>query len=177
MEQIKNTPKVKISFWDMDGCMCDTPLPERDKATWEKHHGKKWPYEGWWGRIESMCSDAFNIKTIENQHKEFLTLEKQGFEQYILTSRLLRFTKRIEEILTKNGLSVKDILTKTNATKGERILQIIAQYKADGIEIEHIKFYDDRMKEIVTAEAVRSQIEAMGIIFDVIQVENNDTID
>jgi len=169
--------KVKISLFDFDGCLVDTALPERDKTLWEKHHNKPWPFQGWWGRMESMCPDAFDTKTFADRHEEFVKLDDQGFEQYILTSRLPRFTDRIKDILSANGLSVKKIFTKTNATKGERILELIAEYKAEGIEIEHIKFFDDRLKEIVTAEAVRPQIEAMGIVFDVIQVENNHTID
>jgi FMN phosphatase YigB (HAD superfamily) len=169
--------KAKIALWDCDGCLVDTPLPERDKTSWEKHHDKPWPFQGWWGRMESMCADAFNITTFADRHEEFVKLDGEGFEQFILTSRLPRFTDRIKDILSANGLSVKKIFTKTNATKGERILELIAQYKAEGIEIEHIKFFDDRLKEIVTAEAVRPQIEAMGITFDVIQVENDHTVD
>jgi len=165
--------KNKIVFFDFDGCLGDTPLPEYGKPIWSNYHGKEWPFQGWWGRVESMCPEAFDIKLIDEQHQKLITYKEEGYLVFILTSRLLRFENIISDILLKHNIEIDGILTKTNHTKGERILQTVKDFKSKGHDISHTVFYDDRQKEIVTVEAVKDDLLSLGTTIDIIKVQSD----
>lgn len=171
---MNNTKEIKLSFFDFDGCMANTPLPDTGKDIWAKHHNKPYPHQGWWGRIESMCLDAFNIETHAHVHSEWKRLHDAGYISKIHTSRRPLFKDSIQKILDKNGVEVTDILTVMgNITKGERIVSEIEEWQKQGYKVTHVVFYDDRQKEIVTVEAVRPQIENLGIELTVVKVQSD----
>lgn len=39
----------KISFYDMDGSLINSPEPEMGKELYKQKTGNEWPYVGWWG--------------------------------------------------------------------------------------------------------------------------------
>ena len=40
----------KLSVFDFDGTLIDTPLPDYGKAEYKKKTGEDWPFPGWWGQ-------------------------------------------------------------------------------------------------------------------------------
>jgi hypothetical protein len=169
--------KIKLAFFDFDGCLADTPNPDFGKNHWGEHHKTTWPYQGWWGRVESMCLDAFKIKTHEPQHQAWTKLYNEGYKTFILTSRQPKFAPIIQSILIDNEIDIDDIFTMShNLTKGERILKEVQGWIADGFQVEHVVFYDDRMKEIVSVQAVVNQLKEFGTTIEIIKVQS-DAID
>lgn len=165
--------KIKLAFFDFDGCLADTPHPDSGKHIWADHHQKIWPFQGWWGRIESMCLDAFKIKTHQPQHEAWRKLYDQGYKTFVLTSRLPKFEPIIQTILIDNEIDMDGILTMTNRTKGERIVEEVKRWKSKGFEVEHIQFFDDRMKEIVTVEAVKDELLALGATIEIHKIQSD----
>jgi hypothetical protein len=49
-------------FWDFDGSLIDSPLPDYGKEQYERIKGIKYPHIGWWGRVESLDLNIFDIQ-------------------------------------------------------------------------------------------------------------------
>lgn len=157
-----------LRFFDFDGCLFDSPLPELGKCAWEAFYNKDYPHVGWWGRLESLDLECFHIPPREEVYKIYNDGKGENVIDFILTSRLLKFEPIIKELLELNDIDIKDenILTKNEFEKGERILQTLESLMPY-YNITDIYFYDDRDKEIDSANEVKSQIENMGVNFHI----------
>jgi hypothetical protein len=165
---------IQLAFFDMDGCLMDTPHPEVGKKQWAEHYGKEYPAQGWWGRLESMDLDVFNIKPKNEVLNYYKELYSKNVICRILTSRLPKFEPLIKSLLIDNDIDMEEILTmKPPYTKGERIVHTVAKYTLQGYIVTDIYFFDDRNKEIVTVEAVRSQIEKLGIRLHITKIQSD----
>lgn len=162
---------MKIRFFDFDGCLFNTPLPDVGKELWHKRHGEVYPHKGWWGRVESMCLDTFDIKPVESTLNIFNDGKDNQTIDYVLTSRLPKFTDIIKELLKRNNIDIKHVMTKNKYEKGERILQTINELKTV-YNITDVYFYDDRDKEIVSANSVKKEIEDMGYRFHIKKIKS-----
>lgn len=161
----------KLYVFDFDGCLAETPLPIDGKIMYAEITGELYPHQGWWGRMESMLPE-YNIQLHEPLNK----IAKEKIETdivYILTSRLKKFTDRIHDICQKNDFNIarENILTKTNADKGERLFDLATKYLG---EIDEIIFYDDREIEWESAEEWREEIESTGVKFTLIKVTSHE---
>lgn len=159
--------KTVLRFFDFDGCLFDSPLPDKGKLEWSKFYGIEYPHKGWWGRLESMDLKAFNILPREEVYKIYNDGRGENVIDFILTSRLLRFEPIIKELLKIHNIDIKDehILTKNKYEKGERIFQVALLFK--DLNITDIYFYDDRDKEIESANEWKESIEDLGINFHI----------
>lgn len=148
--------KNKIRIWDFDGCLMNTPMPDTGRIIWKEKTGKEYPHVGWWGRLESMNDDVFDIQprwdVLDIFNSDTNTIN------FILTSRLPRFTDLIWNLVDKHNLDITDVFTKTNAEKGERIFEILSTIDTTNINI--VEFYDDRDKEIISANEWKENIES-----------------
>lgn len=133
----------RLTVFDFDGCLIDSPEKEEGIKIWEDKTRQKYPYNGWWGRKESLDTDVFDIKpfpTVLNQ----LNQEKNTPDTnvIILTSRMEKLRSEVENILNIHNIVVDDVLLKKgNEGKGDIILRI-AEYNPD---LEEINVYDDYM--------------------------------
>ena len=148
----------KVRFFDFDGTLMDTPMPDIGKLMWKKKKGTDYPHIGWWGRLESVDSEVFDIQPkpqvldIYNSGKDEYVLD------YILTSRMPKFKSAISELLEKHNIKMLDIFLASSLDKGQRIVKFIED-SLNYIDISVIEFYDDRDKEIIAVENVRHIIE------------------
>lgn len=155
--------KINLFFWDFDGTICDSPLPETHKHIWQQVTGMKWPYQGWWSKVETLDNTVFDIQLIESN---IITLKNNispDNKHYVLTARLKRFEDNIKAILTQHGIKhlFSDIFTVTKLDKGQMILQFIINKIKEGYTIGNVNFFDDRDKEIVATENVRQDVEKL----------------
>lgn len=159
--------KTILRFFDFDGCLFDTPLPDEGKEQWSNFYNKPYPHKGWWGRMESMDLVCFHIPPRKEVYKIYNDGKGENVIDFILTSRLLRFEPIIKELLKLNDIDIKDehILTKNKFEKGERIFQTALLFK--DLNITDIYFYDDRDKEINSANEWKESIEDLGINFHI----------
>ena len=44
----------ELHVFDFDGTLVDTPTPKEGMRSYEIATGREWPFQGWWGRAESL---------------------------------------------------------------------------------------------------------------------------
>jgi hypothetical protein len=168
--------KITLNFFDFDGTLIDTPLPETGKIEWSKKHGKPYPHVGWWGREESLCLDTFDIKPRTEVFNIYSANIGKAL-QYVLTARQPKLRQHIQRVLDKNGIPIHYIFCADgNLNKGEIIikhLNTLSHWPDNGLKITTINFWDDRQKEIDAVESVRQLIEGMGIELNIYKVESD----
>ena len=166
--------EISLAYFDFDGCLGNTPHPSYGKELWSEYHETPYPHKGWWGRLESMDLDAFAIRTNTHMHTEWKRLHGEGYITNVLTSRQPKFKDLIQTILDNNNVTVEEIFTvKGQITKGERMVIFVKEWIDKGYTVKNVIFFDDRMKEIVTAEAVQDEMKSLGVNFKFVKIESD----
>ena len=135
----------KISIFDFDGTLVDSPKPEDGIAIWEEIYGFEYPFKTWWDRVESLDQKVFNIDTIESTIDDYN--EEYGNEDTLvimLTGRLSKFRDTVKKILYSKGLvfdeyHFKDI-DNTLLSKVNKIEELLHRYP----NVEEIEMWEDR---------------------------------
>ena len=165
--------KSKFYFWDFDGTLAKSPLPDTGKEQWTKHHGKQYPHIGWWGKPESLCLNAFDIKPNDEVMNDLKNSLAEGCTNWILTSRMHKLKEHVCNVLDYfhpdlsqnfDGMSFA-----SNLDKGQRILKII-----DGQEVTSVDVYEDRDVEIIVLESIRETLESKGIVYNIHVIDNGE---
>jgi len=160
----------KLAFYDFDGTLADSPLPEQGKEEWSKVYGKPYPHIGWWGRVESLDIKVFEIELFDTTEK----LARQDISDpetlaFILTSRMEKLRPALEAVLDYHGIRFDYVDMKSGGeTKGQKILNYISKYP----DVVRVDVYDDNYeREIVDFKSIRSQIPS-HIQFNIFHADN-----
>jgi len=97
---------TKLSVFDFDGTLINTPLntPE-NKEKWSEHHGREYPYVGWWGREESMDKEVFDITPREHVMSYYINERRTPNTMVVmLTGRIIKLSNVVEDILKDNNM-------------------------------------------------------------------------
>jgi hypothetical protein len=90
----------KVTIYDFDGTLAFTPTPETGKEIWNIKTGEKWPYDGWWGKLESMNTSVFyiplNPKVVDSLKNDIL--DEQTYT-VLMTGRISKFKDVVLEIM------------------------------------------------------------------------------
>jgi len=166
-----------LNFWDFDGTLIDSPLPDTGKNIWSEFYGKPYPHIGWWSKPESLDTNVFKCEPREIAYKAYLQYEEiLDVYNYILTSRIPRLKTQLANVLSINGIIMDDILCASgNLTKGQRILEIVKLHELNDETITEINVWEDRNKEIVTIDAERAFIESKGIVLNIFKIQSDAT--
>ena len=161
-----------LNFWDFDGSLIDSPMPEPGKATWEEKTGKKYPHLGWWGRPESLDTDIHDIKP---KHDIFLKWKESKHNpesiDILLTSRLQKLESSVKNVLSTHDISMDYYSFAHGASnKGQRVLEWLSKLNLNNT-IKEINVYEDRDIEIQVLEAVREELELKGIKYNIHKVD------
>lgn len=136
---------ARLSMYDFDGTLIDSPVPDTGRNIWKQRTGEEYPHVGWWGRPESLDKDVFDIKpfpAVANQLND--DMARSDTYTIILTSRLERLRPQLEAILEEHGIKVDRLLTKKGGMeKSERIEQLLEQFP----NVKEVNVYEDRDKE------------------------------
>lgn len=153
---------------DFDGTICDSPEPEEGKKKWEEKYDKKYPYQGWWGRPESLDLDVFNIKPFPEVLKILKKeMKHEDTHVIILTSRVEKLRSKLQAVLDYNNIKVDKLDMKRNEkTKGEKILDYIDYFE----DLEEISVYDDRDSDIESYKSIVDKIPK-NIVFNIYQAD------
>ena len=102
---------TKIISVDFDGTLCNSVVPEEGKKIWKEKTGEIYPHVGWWGRLESLDQNVFELNLFPNVVN---LIKKYNSDPnslvIILTNRMGKFEPIIKDILDKNNLHVDDII-------------------------------------------------------------------
>lgn len=140
----------KISFWDFDSTLIDSPLPDPGKQIWAEKMGKPYPHKGWWGRNESLDLNVFDIQT----HPEIISRYEKDLEDpdttvVLLTNRIPQNADAIKKVLAKHSITFDAYsFKKDHKGKGERIWDILHTQFPD---CKFFEFYDDDLKNLRSA--------------------------
>lgn len=137
----------KLSFYDFDGCLVNSPEPEKGKIIYKEKTGNDYPHKGWWGRKESLDVDIFDIKYNQNVYQRYLKDSKNPSTMTILlTNRMDKLSHDVIGLLDELNIKFDDYSFKSGSKeKVDRIKFYLTIHP----DVEIIDIYDDREKELV----------------------------
>lgn len=142
-------PIVKISVFDFDQTLINTPDKEEGPELWKQKTGEEWPHRGWWGRAETLDPNIFEIEPNQNVVRAY---EKEYWDPntltVLMTGRHVGLWDEIMHILNKFGLEF-DVysLKKKSPTLDEKIEKIealIDQYP----DVKTLEIWEDREEHV-----------------------------
>ena len=156
---------TKLAIFDFDGTLVNTPLPDVGKVLYQEKTGNPWPYEGWWGRHESLDLEVFEISTVADVIVDY---EKAYAEEHtaviLLTGRMVKLTDHVMAVLKAKELVFDDYhLNRGGATevaKMKSMEKLLLKYP-DVIEME---LWDDRLAHIPIFEEFGQKLIDSGRI-------------
>jgi hypothetical protein len=162
----------RLAVFDFDGTLINSPEKESGKIEWSEKTGQPYPYQGWWGRPESLDLNVFDIKpfpSVLHQLKKEIVLPNTYV--IILTSRMEKLRPQVEAVLNKNNIKVDRVdMKRAEGDKGKKVLRYVQQMP----DLKVINVYEDRDTDIASYEAIRNQIPE-GIEFN-IYIANKGTL-
>lgn len=162
----------RLAVFDFDGTLINSPEKESGKLEWSEKKGQPYPYQGWWGRPESLDLEVFDIKPFPSVLSQ-LKKEQVTPNTYVmvLTSRMEKLRPQVEAVLNKNNIHVNKVeMKRAEGDKGIKLLRYVEQNP----DLKVINVYEDRDTDIASYEAIRNQIPE-GIEFN-IYVANQGTL-
>lgn len=145
-----------LSFYDFDGTLIDSPMPDSGKQEWKEKTGKEYEHVGWWGRPESLSLDVFEINPIPSVLNQFRSdTTKSDTKTIMLTSRLKKLQPEIEKILQSHNIVFDELsLKQGGGEKDDRIREYLTRYP----DVDTINVYDDRDKEMVVFAKMKEEL-------------------
>lgn len=156
----------RLTVFDFDGTLIDSPEKETGKVMWSEKMGKPYPYIGWWGRPESLDLKIFDIKPFPSVLAQ-LKREQATPNTYvvILTSRMEKLRPQVEAVLIKNKIHADKVdMKRSERTKGQKILDYIDRLS----DLVEVNVFEDRDTDIETYQAIKNQIPE-NITFNIFQ--------
>lgn len=166
----------KLYIFDFDGTLMGTPIdtPE-DRQKWSDYHKTEWPYIGWWGRIESMDENVWDIKPIDDVVNDYNRVINEPNSMVIMiTGRIHKLKEKVMFFLKKYNLVFDHYLfNKGGETSRDKIKQITELLKQHPT-IKHIEMWDDRDSHIPIFNDWLNTLVKDGVIdsFEIHKVES-----
>ena len=156
-EQDNGGGKVtKLSIFDMDGTLLDSPTPENGKQKYKEVTGKEYPYEeGWWGKLESFV--PFDIKSNPGIVDFYNEAKKSPSTKCVLmTNRIPKFESAVKEKLANNNLHFDEYSFKSGRDeKPARIKKFLEKYP----DVTEVDVFDDQQDQLVPLEEFKRIME------------------
>lgn len=175
--------KTLYSF-DFDDTLFHTPGMEEGKSIWESETGLSWPYNGWWGKSETIDPDIFYIPKNEFVYRKYLeaTSDESG-ASILATGRLNKvpgMRENVEKILRQNNMSFDELqVIKSSIPNGvggvylnwggdtynfktklfEELIQLT--------DCDHFVMYDDRHEHLVRFKEWAAEQDCKITVFDI----------
>lgn len=106
--------KTKISTFDFDGTLFDSPDRERGSEAYFNATGDIWPFSGWWGRPETLQhpvvpdpvpKEMFFDKIVKHYRDDY---NDPNCHVVLLTGRPFKVRKIVQKILASQEISFHD---------------------------------------------------------------------
>jgi hypothetical protein len=141
--------KTKLAFFDFDGTLIATPLPDVGKGIYKNVTGNDWPHVGWWGQPLSLDTDIFDIKPIPSVVSDYKK-EKSDTNTIVvmLTGRMVKLSGEVKKILDQHNLHFDEYHYNrggsTEVSKIKTMETLLEKYK----DVVEIQMWDDRLEHI-----------------------------
>lgn len=145
---------TKLSVFDFDGTLVDTPLPEFGKKEYQKKTGKEWPFAGWWGQPLSLDMDVFDMPTVPMVSSAYKK-EKINPDTCLvmLTGRMVKLGDLVKKILDAKGLKFDEYHFNrggsTEVAKIKTMESLLGKYP----NVDELEMWDDRLEHIPIFQA------------------------
>lgn len=167
---------TRLSVFDFDGTLLDTPLPESGRLKYEEVTGKSWPHKGWWGQADSLDMNIFDIPTklevIADYQKE---ISREDTMTIMLTGRMQKLSVEVSKILDAHGLDFDFYFYNrggaTHTAKLKSMEGILDQFPL----IREITMWEDREEHIIIFKEWGEAKIAKGELdkFEVVHVKSD----
>lgn len=135
----------KISIFDFDGTLMDTPDSKEGKKQWEEFKGEEYPHIGWWSKPESLDDSVFDIQPIESTVSDYKNeMNNPNTFVIMLTGRLPHQSKQIEELLALHNIHFKEYHYKSNGDTLTSKINTIKSLLNRFPEVNEIEMWEDR---------------------------------
>tara|TARA_R110000796_G_scaffold1673_2_gene6924 strand:+ start:5169 stop:5696 length:528 start_codon:yes stop_codon:yes gene_type:complete len=143
---------TKVSVFDFDGTLIDTPMPNPGKEIWKEKTGEDYPHVGWWSKPETLSLDVFDQEPFDDIASLYRT-EKANPNTFVClaTGRIIPLTDQVHAILNHHGFNFDEVVLagdKRWQSKGGNTLSFKLAYFADlkgrFPNLEMIEIWDDR---------------------------------
>jgi len=158
--------KIKISVFDFDGTLVDTPIasPE-NKEKWGKHYGLKWKYLGWWGRDESMDTSVWDMPIVKEVFDAYQKeIDNPETLMVLLTGRLKKQENIVRSIVNDRGYHFDHYLFNnrggTLQNKINHLNDLLVKYP----DVRDIELWDDRLEHFEEFESWGKSLKESGRI-------------
>lgn len=153
---------TKISVFDFDGTLVDTPLPDSGRKEYKEKTGQDWPYAGWWGQPLSLDSKIFDMPTIPMVMSAYKSERTNSNTLMVmLTGRITKLGGIVKNILDEKGLTFDEYHYNrggsTDVAKKRTLDELLEKYpSATSVEMwddreEHLPIFqewgDEKVKE------------------------------
>lgn len=145
---------TKISVFDFDGTLVDSPLPEYGRKEYEEKTGNEWPHKGWWGREESLDTAIFDIPTIQSVKKTY-DEEKNNPNtlMVMLTGRIGKLSNQVESILSSKGFIFDKYIYNNGGSTIDSKINSLNELLNEYPNVTYVLLNDDRLEHIPSFKA------------------------
>jgi hypothetical protein len=154
-KNIKDMSYNKLVCFDFDGTLCFTPEPIEGEKIFLAKTGNQWPYNGWWGKTESIDMDIFHIPVNQWVYKKYLEAVAEPNTYIILaTGRLEKvpgMRENVERILESHNLSFDEVYLNTGGDT-YRFKTKLFEDLIEKLGVKEFTMYDDRHEHLVKFE-------------------------
>lgn len=147
-----------ISFYDFDGTLMNTPMPDSGREIWKEKTGTEYPHVGWWSRADSLNPEVFDIQPFPSVLNQLRSdTAKSDTYTVMLTSRLVKLEPQIKYLLDMYNIVFDDLSLKKGSDdeKSDRIKEYLEKFP----DVHTINVYDDRDKEMRVLSKMKMELE------------------
>jgi hypothetical protein len=158
---------TKLSVFDFDGTLVNTPLPDTGRQIYQDKTGQVWPHKGWWGQADSLDMKVFDIPSNPSVIAAYKT-EKANPQTGVimLTGRLQKLGGFVKNILDSMGLTFDGYYYNTGGSTDYAKKKTMDKLLAEFPNIEVIEMWDDRLEHIPIFQEWGDEKVSQGILKD-----------
>lgn len=162
--------KRLISF-DFDDTLCHTPTPEVGKKLYFEKTGNIWPYQGWWGRSDSIDMSIFDIPLNKWVYAKYLEATSDP-ENYVIlaTGRLKKapgMMENVQKILNYHNLSFDEIHLNWGGDT-YKFKTMLFEQLIEKLGVQEFIMYDDRVEHLEKFEEWAAEHHIDVTVVDVV---------
>lgn len=144
----------KLSVFDFDGTLVNSPLPEEGKKEYKEKTGEDWPHAGWWGQPLSLDSEIFDINIIPSVIRAYLKeINDSNTMVVMVTGRINKLSGLVKKILDDNGLKFHEYHFNNGGSTESAKKKTFDKILSENPSITEMEVWDDRLEHIPVFQA------------------------
>ncbi len=144
----------KLSVFDFDGTLVNTPLPEEGKKEYKEKTGQDWPHAGWWGQPMSLDSEIFDMNIIPSVIRAYLKeINDSNTMVVMVTGRVNKLSGLVKKILDDNGLKFHEYHFNNGGSTESAKKKTFDKILSENPSITEMELWDDRLEHIPVFQA------------------------